>query len=255
MPERHRGGLAAGDDQAVEALEVRGRAHLARLRAEALQHLARAPRSRPGGRGRRSAPPGYQPRFWSRPPSASTSSIPMPVIGAPRSREAAAIALGVLEVGGGLDDGGGGALGVLGLEDARAHEHALGAQAHHQRGVGRGGDAAGGEQHDRAAGPSRPPRAPGRAAPAAPWRRWAARSRRARRGGGSRRRSRACGARPRPRCRCRPRPCERIIAAPSAIRRSASPRLVAPQTNGTLKAHLSMWLASSAGVRTSDSSM
>ena len=37
-------------------------------------------------------------------------------------------------------------------------------------------------------------------------------------------------------------PLERIIAAPSPIRRRASPRLVAPQTNGTLKAHLSMWL-------------
>ena len=42
-------------------------------------------------------------------------------------------------------------------------------------------------------------------------------------------------------------PLERIIAAPSPMRRSASPRLVAPHTNGTLKAHLSMWLASSAG--------
>ena len=50
-------------------------------------------------------------------------------------------------------------------------------------------------------------------------------------------------------------PLERIIAAPSPIRRSASPRFVAPHTNGTLKAHLSMWLASSAGVSTSDSSM
>ena len=50
-------------------------------------------------------------------------------------------------------------------------------------------------------------------------------------------------------------PLERIIAAPSPMRRSASPRLVAPHTNGTLNAHLSMWLASSAGVRTSDSSM
>ena len=48
---------------------------------------------------------------------------------------------------------------------------------------------------------------------------------------------------------------ERIIDAPSAIRRSASPRLVAPQTNGTVKAHLLMWLVSSAGVSTSDSSM
>ena len=50
-------------------------------------------------------------------------------------------------------------------------------------------------------------------------------------------------------------PFERIIAAPSPMRRSASPRLVAPHTKGTLKAHLSMWCASSAGVSTSDSSM
>ena len=50
-------------------------------------------------------------------------------------------------------------------------------------------------------------------------------------------------------------PLERIIAAPSPIRRSASPRWVAPHTNGILKPHLSMWLASSAGVSTSDSSM
>ena len=34
-----------------------------------------------------------------------------------------------------------------------------------------------------------------------------------------------------------------IIAAPSVIRRSASPRLVAPHTNGTVNCHLSMWLA------------
>ena len=50
-------------------------------------------------------------------------------------------------------------------------------------------------------------------------------------------------------------PFERIMAAPSEIRRSASPRFVAPQTKGTEKPHLSMWYASSAGVRTSDSSM
>ena len=49
-------------------------------------------------------------------------------------------------------------------------------------------------------------------------------------------------------------PLERIIAAPSEIRRSASPRLVAPHTNGTSNANLSMWWASSAGVRTSLSS-
>ena len=45
------------------------------------------------------------------------------------------------------------------------------------------------------------------------------------------------------------------MAAPSEMRRSASPRLVAPHTKGTVKGHLSMWYASSAGVSTSDSSM
>ena len=50
-------------------------------------------------------------------------------------------------------------------------------------------------------------------------------------------------------------PLERIMAAPSAMRRRASPMLVAPHTKGTVNAHLSMWYASSAGVRTSDSSM
>src|SRR5580698_7647715 len=50
-------------------------------------------------------------------------------------------------------------------------------------------------------------------------------------------------------------PLVRIMAAPSAMRRRASPRLRAPQTNGTVKACLSTWWASSAGVSTSDSSM
>ena len=48
---------------------------------------------------------------------------------------------------------------------------------------------------------------------------------------------------------------EGIIAAPSEIRRSASPRSVAPQTNGTVNVDLAMWWDSSAGVSTSDSSM
>ena len=50
-------------------------------------------------------------------------------------------------------------------------------------------------------------------------------------------------------------PFVRIIAAPSPIRRSASPRSRHPQTNGTLKSCFSMWWTSSAGVSTSDSSM
>ena len=36
-------------------------------------------------------------------------------------------------------------------------------------------------------------------------------------------------------------PFVRIIAAPSEMRRSASPRFVQPQTNGTVNFHLSMW--------------
>ena len=35
-------------------------------------------------------------------------------------------------------------------------------------------------------------------------------------------------------------PLDRIMAAPSPMRRSASPRLVAPHTNGTSKTALSM---------------
>ena len=50
-------------------------------------------------------------------------------------------------------------------------------------------------------------------------------------------------------------PLERIMAAPSEMRRSASPRSVAPHTKGIVKGCLSMWWASSAGVSTSDSSM
>src|SRR2546425_2240703 len=50
-------------------------------------------------------------------------------------------------------------------------------------------------------------------------------------------------------------PLVRIIAAPSAIRRKASPRSRQPQTKGTLKTCLLMWCSSSAGVSTSLSSM
>src|SRR6266516_2468285 len=39
--------------------------------------------------------------------------------------------------------------GVLGLEDARTDEDAVDAELHHQRGVGRSGDAAGSKVHDR----------------------------------------------------------------------------------------------------------
>ena len=50
-------------------------------------------------------------------------------------------------------------------------------------------------------------------------------------------------------------PFVRIMAAPSPIRRKASPKFRQPHTNGTLKAVLSTWYKSSAGVSTSLSSM
>src|SRR5512144_2198553 len=50
-------------------------------------------------------------------------------------------------------------------------------------------------------------------------------------------------------------PLVRIMAAPSPMRRRHSPRSRDPHTNGTLKANLSTWKCSSAGVSTSDSSM
>src|ERR1017187_9047521 len=50
-------------------------------------------------------------------------------------------------------------------------------------------------------------------------------------------------------------PLVRTMVAPSPMRRRASPRLRAPQTKGGLKPVLSMWCSSSAGVRTSPSSM
>jgi hypothetical protein len=57
-------------------------------------------------------------------------------------------ALRILVMGGGLDDRAGPPLGVLGLEDSRTDEGALGAELHDQRGVGGRGDAAGAEERD-----------------------------------------------------------------------------------------------------------
>src|SRR5512132_4248362 len=58
-------------------------------------------------------------------------------------------ALGVVEVRGGLDDRASPAGGILALEDPGADEVALGAELHHQRGIGRGGDPARAEERDR----------------------------------------------------------------------------------------------------------
>ena len=153
-----------------------------------------------------------------------------------------------------LDDRPGAALGIGALEDPRADEVALGAELHHQRRVGGGGDATGAEHRHRQASlggdlvddfERRLVLLGGRGKllgtelgelldPADNIRMWRT----------------ASTTLPVPAS-----PLERIIAAPSPIRRSASPRLVAPQTKGTSKASLSMWWRSSAGVSTSDSSM
>src|SRR3954454_1106055 len=59
--------------------------------------------------------------------------------------------LGVLEVGRRLHDRAGARRRILLLEDARADGGALRTELHHQRGVGRGGDPARAEEHDRQA--------------------------------------------------------------------------------------------------------
>ena len=233
-----------GITSAVEPVELLGRAHLARLGAKPrersrvrLEVALEREHADAAGAGYQPRVLRYQPRCCSRLPSSSCRSRGRPSP-RPASREAAATALGVLEVRGRLDDRARARAGVRGLEDPRADEHALGAELHHQRGVGRRRDPAGARSSRPAAGPSRPPRAPARAAPAAPWPRSAAR----RRPSTPSRRMPARIARMwRTASTTLPVPASplvRIIAAPSAIRRSASPRLVAPHTNGHLEGPL-----------------
>ena len=73
----------------------------------------------------------------------------MPTIASPRPRETSAMTFGVVVERRRLDDRGGALGGVARLEDARADEHAVGAELHHHRRVRGGGDAARDEQHDR----------------------------------------------------------------------------------------------------------
>ena len=170
----------------------------------------------------------------------SISSSLMPTMASPKLVGQLGQQLGVLIVGHRLDDGGGPLGRVAGLEDARAHEHALGPQLHHQGGIGRGGHAAGGKVHhgqtamvvdilDQLHGHLQ-----------AAWPPHTARPRAGPGPGGSPRSWRACGARPGSRRRCPARPWCGSWTRPSAIRRSASPRSLAPQTNGTWNFVLSM---------------
>ena len=119
---------------------------------------ARAPRTRPAARARRSAAldrpsarlTGYQPR-WARSCSPSSFELSRLTIAGPSPREACATRSGSCQWVVASTIARARAGRVLGLEDARADEHAFGAERHHQRRVGRRGDAAGAEQHDRQA--------------------------------------------------------------------------------------------------------
>ena len=128
-------------------------------------------------------------------------------------------------------------------------EDRLGAERHAERRVGGRGDAAGGEVRHRQLARRARPRARARAARRASWPRAASSSGPSGlqapdlRSGCARRWRTASTMSPVPAS-----PLVRISDAPSAMRRSASPRSRQPQTNGTLKACLSMWNSSSAGV-------
>ena len=138
----------------------------------------------------------------------------------------------------------------------RADEHALGAELHHQGRVGRASRCRPAEKLTTGRRPSAATRADQLVGRAEVLGRGVAAPRAAGpRAGRCRSGSRACGARPRPRCRCRPRPW--CGSSPRPRRCAAAPRpgRWRRTRTGTVKACLSMWWASSAGVRTSDSSM
>ena len=169
-PLRDRRALAAGDDEPVEVLEVgRGRGPRSTL-APSWRSIRRvglevALDREDADRVRRQAP-----RSCSSASARGQLGDLEPGHRLAEPDRGGGDPLGVLEVGGRLDDRAGAALGVGALEDAGADEVALGAELHHQRRVGRGGDAAGAEQRHRQATRRRRPRARPRAAPGAPWR-------------------------------------------------------------------------------------
>ena len=160
-PHAHRRALAAGEDQPVEPIEVTGAPDLHGDRAEAPQRIAVGleaaldcehadPRPAAAGSPAGAWPRRYQPRCWSRLPS-SRSLTSRPGIASPSDSEASRDRARILVVRGGVDDRPGPRGWVRGLEDPRADEHALGPELHHQRGVRRRGEAAGGEVDHRQA--------------------------------------------------------------------------------------------------------
>ena len=222
--ERHRGGLAARDHEAVEPLEVRRRAHHARLGPELRERAACASKS---------------PWMARTPTTGPATGLPAAVLqqaavgleradldaghGLAQLARGGGHALRVVVVGGGLDDRARAALGVGRLEDARARRSCPRRRAASSARRRPGWRCRRRRTAPPAGGPSRPRRAPARAAPAAPWPRWAAPSRssdaEAPDLAGD---QRGCGAPPRPRCRCRPRPSSG--SSPRPRRCGAAPR-------------------------------
>ena len=144
-PERHRRRLAAGHDQPVEPVEVGGRRAPRARRRRATRRIARV--------GGEAALQGEDADCTNRGRRASCSSLELARLErlhracrGPRRRAATRSGSRKCVVASTIARAR--ALGVLGLEDARADEDRLGAELHHQRGVGRRGDAAGAEQRD-----------------------------------------------------------------------------------------------------------
>ena len=123
--------------------------------------------------------------------------------------------------------------GSPGLEDPGADEDAVRAELHAERRVGRGRDPAGGEGHDRQAPVAPRPTGRARTAPGGPSpRRRAPPSRSDAEPADRRRRRRACGVTALTMSPVPASPFVRIIAAPSEMRRSASPRFGSRRRTG-----------------------
>ena len=186
------------------------------------------------------ARPHHQPRVWSR-FSFGIRPISRPGIASPSSAETSASTFASRKCVVARTIAFGARRRIARLEDARADEHALGAEPHHQRRVRGRRDAAGREVRHREPARARRPNGPVRRARRGPSPCLTSSSGRS---SVSRRISDVTERMWRTASTTLPVPASpfvRIIAAPSAMRRSASPRSRQPQTNGTRKACLSMW--------------
>ena len=143
--------LAAGDDEPVEPVELLRLAHLDDVRAEPAQHrrvLAEVPLDcEDADLHRHHFACCYQPRVSSS-CDGSSEAVEMPTIGSPSPAETSASTFGSLKCVVASTIAFAARLGIARLEDARADEHAVRAELHAERRVGRCRDPARGERHD-----------------------------------------------------------------------------------------------------------